>query len=86
MTNAARSRHRAFTPSVPPRSRPDRDTTVVGCLSGWQSGVAADGGPSGRLAGLTVALSLAPHLGTGQPTEHGRRTCSLRCVAAGTDH
>ena len=32
---------------------------------------------SGRLAELTVALSLATDLGTGQPLEHGLRTCWL---------
>ena len=37
----------------------------------------ADDGPSGRLAELTVALSLATDLGTGQPLEHGLRTCWL---------
>lgn len=44
----------------------------------------ADGGLSGRLAELTVALSLATDLGTGQPMEHGLRTCwlSLRIAEA----
>lgn len=32
---------------------------------------------SGRLAELTIALSLATDLGTGQPLEHGLRTCWL---------
>lgn len=32
---------------------------------------------SGRLAELTIALSLATDLGTGQPMEHGLRTCWL---------
>jgi HD-GYP domain-containing protein (c-di-GMP phosphodiesterase class II) len=32
---------------------------------------------SGRLAELTIALSLAGDLGTGQPLEHGLRTCLL---------
>ena len=32
---------------------------------------------SGRLAELTIALSLASDLGTGQPLEHGLRTCWL---------
>jgi len=31
----------------------------------------------GRLAELTIALSLATDLGTGQPMEHGLRTCWL---------
>jgi HD-GYP domain-containing protein (c-di-GMP phosphodiesterase class II) len=35
----------------------------------------ADSDPPGRLAELTVALSLATDLGTGQPMEHGLRTC-----------
>jgi HD-GYP domain-containing protein (c-di-GMP phosphodiesterase class II) len=37
----------------------------------------ADRGAPGRLAELTVALSLATDLGTGQPMEHGLRTCWL---------
>ena len=37
----------------------------------------ADAAESGRLAELTIALSLATDLGTGQPMEHGLRTCSL---------
>lgn len=36
----------------------------------------------GRLAELTVALSLASDLGTGQPLEHGLRTCWLSVRAA----
>jgi hypothetical protein len=35
-----------------------------------------------RLAELTVALSLATDLGTGQPLEHGLRTCWLSLKAA----
>ena len=38
--------------------------------------------PSGRLAELTVALSLATDLGTGQPMAHGLRTCWLALGAA----
>ena len=37
---------------------------------------------SGRLAELTIALSLATDLGTGQPLEHGLRTCRLAVAAA----
>ncbi len=37
---------------------------------------------SGRLAELTIALSLATDLGTGQPMEHGLRTCWLSLAAA----
>ena len=37
----------------------------------------ADDAGSGRLAELTIALSLATDLGTGQPLEHGLRTCWL---------
>ena len=37
----------------------------------------AVGAQSGRLAELTIALSLATDLGTGQPMEHGLRTCWL---------
>jgi HD-GYP domain-containing protein (c-di-GMP phosphodiesterase class II) len=36
----------------------------------------------GRLAELTLALSLATDLGTGQPMEHGLRTCWLSLAAA----
>jgi HD-GYP domain-containing protein (c-di-GMP phosphodiesterase class II) len=42
----------------------------------------------GRLAELTIALSLATDLGTGQPMEHGLRTCVLSlaaCEALGLD-
>jgi HD-GYP domain-containing protein (c-di-GMP phosphodiesterase class II) len=35
-----------------------------------------------RLAELTIALSLATDLGTGQPLEHGLRTCLLSLAAA----
>ncbi len=41
-----------------------------------------DEGSSGRLAELTIALSLATDLGTGQPMEHGLRTCLLSLAAA----
>lgn len=43
-----------------------------------------DAGEPGRLAELAVALSLASDLGTGQPLEHGLRTCwlSLRVAEA----
>ena len=44
---------------------------------GCKSGRVADAAESGRLAELTIALSLATDLGTGQPMEHGLRTCSL---------
>jgi HD-GYP domain-containing protein (c-di-GMP phosphodiesterase class II) len=50
--------------------------------SDWHSGGVADDGPSGRLADLTVALSLAMDLGTGQPMEHGLRTCWVSLAAA----
>ena len=43
--------------------------------------MAAEAG-SGRLAELTIALSLATDLGTGQPMEHGLRTCWLSGAAA----
>jgi HD-GYP domain-containing protein (c-di-GMP phosphodiesterase class II) len=39
---------------------------------------------AGRTAELTVALSLATDLGTGQPLEHGLRTCWLSLKAAET--
>jgi HD-GYP domain-containing protein (c-di-GMP phosphodiesterase class II) len=42
----------------------------------------ADRSPSGRVAELTVALSLATDLGTGQPLEHGLRTCWLSLAAS----
>ncbi len=41
----------------------------------------AEAGP-GRVAELTVALSLATDLGTGQPMEHGLRTCWLSLAVA----
>jgi HD-GYP domain-containing protein (c-di-GMP phosphodiesterase class II) len=37
----------------------------------------ADDARSGRVAELTIALSLATDLGTGQPMDHGLRTCWL---------
>jgi HD-GYP domain-containing protein (c-di-GMP phosphodiesterase class II) len=37
---------------------------------------------TGRLAELTIALSLATDLGTGQPMEHGLRTCWLSLAVA----
>jgi hypothetical protein len=43
----------------------------------WKSEGMADGGEVGRLAELAIALSLATDLGTGQPLEHGLRTCWL---------
>lgn len=43
----------------------------------WKSGGVADVGEVSRLAELTTALSLATDLGTGQPLEHGLRTCWL---------
>jgi HD-GYP domain-containing protein (c-di-GMP phosphodiesterase class II) len=42
----------------------------------------ADERASGRLAELTIALSLATDLGTGQPLEHGLRTCWLSLATA----
>lgn len=45
--------------------------------SGWKSGGVVDQAGSGRLAELPIALSLATDLGTGQPMEHGLRTCWL---------
>lgn len=38
-------------------------------------------GEAGRLAELAIALSLASDLGTGQPLEHGLRTCLLSLSA-----
>jgi HD-GYP domain-containing protein (c-di-GMP phosphodiesterase class II) len=46
-------------------------------MSGWKSGGMGDQAGLGRLAELTIALSLATDLGTGQPMEHGLRTCYL---------
>ena len=42
----------------------------------------ADHAGAGRLAELAVAVSLATDLGTGQPLEHGLRTCWLSLRAA----
>jgi len=47
----------------------------------WHSGGVAAGAPD-RLAELTIALSLATDLGTGQPLEHGLRTCWLSLAVA----
>jgi len=41
-----------------------------------------DPGTGGRFAELTIALSLATDLGTGQPLEHGLRTCWSAVAAA----
>ena len=91
----SKPRQRSTTPSERSCSNTDRPVgrrvpvgvcagrAVVGReLSGWHSGGVADDGPSGRLAELTVALSLATDLGTGQPMEHGLRTCWLSLAAA----
>jgi HD-GYP domain-containing protein (c-di-GMP phosphodiesterase class II) len=48
----------------------------------WKSEGVADGGEVGRLAELAIALSLATDLGTGQPLEHGLRTCWLSLKVA----
>ncbi|MGH8984514.1 MAG: HD domain-containing phosphohydrolase [Acidimicrobiia bacterium] len=50
--------------------------------SGWKSGGVTDQVGAGRLAELTIALSLATDLGTGQPMEHGLRTCWLSLAAS----
>ncbi len=42
----------------------------------------ADDVRSGRVAELTIALSLATDLGTGQPMDHGLRTCWLSLAVA----
>ena len=42
----------------------------------------ADRAEPGRMAELTIALSLATDLGTGQPMEHGLRTCWLSLMAS----
>ncbi len=44
--------------------------------------VVSDHARSGRVAELTIALSLATDLGTGQPMEHGLRTCWLSLAAS----
>jgi HD-GYP domain-containing protein (c-di-GMP phosphodiesterase class II) len=49
---------------------------------GWKSGGMDGGIADGRLAELTIALSLATDLGTGQPVEHGLRTCWLSLAVA----
>ena len=43
----------------------------------------SDRGTGGRLAELAIALSLATDLGTGQPLEHGLRTCWSAVAATG---
>ena len=52
-----------------------------GC-SGWKSGGVTGVTEPIRAAELTIALSLATDLGTGQPMEHGLRTCWLSLAAA----
>ena len=42
----------------------------------------ADDARSGRVAELTIALSLATDLGTGQPMDHGLRTCWMSLAVA----
>ena len=41
-----------------------------------------DDAPSIRMAEVTIALSLATDLGTGQPMDHALRTCALSLAAA----
>ncbi len=53
-----------------------------GRVSVWKSGGVGDEVEVSRLAELTIALSLATDLGTGQPLEHGLRTCSLSLKVA----
>ena len=48
----------------------------------WKSGGVADVGEVSRLAELTIALSLATDLGTGQPLEHGTCWWSLKVAKA----
>jgi HD-GYP domain-containing protein (c-di-GMP phosphodiesterase class II) len=50
--------------------------------SGWKSGGVTGATEPIRAAELTIALSLATDLGTGQPMEHGLRTCWLSLAAA----
>jgi HD-GYP domain-containing protein (c-di-GMP phosphodiesterase class II) len=50
--------------------------------SAWKSGAVTGATESIRAAELTMALSLATDLGTGQPMEHGLRTCWLSLAAA----
>ena len=49
---------------------------------GWKSGGVTGAAKPIRAAELTIALSLATDLGTGQPMEHGLRTCWLSLAAA----
>ena len=51
-------------------------------LAVWKSDGVGDTAKRGRLADLTIALSLASDLGTGQPLEHGLRTCLLSLKVA----
>jgi HD-GYP domain-containing protein (c-di-GMP phosphodiesterase class II) len=48
----------------------------------WKSDDVGVQARPGRLSELTIALSLATDLGTGQPMEHGLRTCWLSLGAA----
>jgi HD-GYP domain-containing protein (c-di-GMP phosphodiesterase class II) len=51
-------------------------------VAGCKIAAVADDREGARVAELTVALSLATDLGTGQPLEHGLRTCWLSLAAA----
>ena len=59
-----------------------RPLTARGPLAGWKSCGVTEQAGSDRLAELTIALSLATDLGTGQPMEHGLRTCWLSLAAS----
>lgn len=48
----------------------------------WKTCPVTERAGSHRLAELTIALSLATDLGTGQPMEHGLRTCWLSLAAS----
>lgn len=59
-----------------------RDGIIPLKRCGWSSGGVGAQASSGRVAELTTALSLAADLCTGQPMEHGLRTCWLSLAAS----
>lgn len=67
----------------PPERRSESErrsqTSSVGRCNNRAMAVEA---PAGRLAELTIASSLASDLGSGQPLEHGLRTCWLSLAVA----
>jgi HD-GYP domain-containing protein (c-di-GMP phosphodiesterase class II) len=90
--NASRSRHIGCSPDVSVRSVASTPSmgsfrccgpVPLGDAIGDSWGVGDGEQRRGRAVEVTIALSLATDLGTGQPIEHGLRSCSLALSAAG---